>query len=286
MSVKHILLPLTGDQSSSAAAVCGLNLAKQLGAHVTAGYEDELGPLYLASDINAFADGYATFYKQIERIRADRKAMARKHFDHAVAAVKLPVVSAPACQQASTMWIESSGGEDAPISVFGPMTDLVILDNPGGTGTYIAWRAIEDALFNAHRPSLIIPKDATSVDFSHVMVAWNGSREAAKATEHMVDLLPPKAKVTVLQVGKLRPGLLPAEMAVNYLGWHCIEVALCTLPDATHRTGETILNEAHRAGAGCIAMGAYTHSRVREVILGGVTDYMLRYADCPILMAH
>ena len=210
MSIKHILLPLTGGKSGADAAICGLTLAKQLGAHATAGYEDELGPLYLASDPGWSAGGYALLYEQMQEVRKERKALARKQFNQAVAAVKLPVVSAPVCQQGSTMWLDSQrDGEPMMTS----LTDLVVLDSPANGDTFIAWQAIENALFSIHRPTLVVPQSAQSVDFSRVLVAWNGSQEAAKAIEHLVDLLPQESKVTVLQVGELRSDRLPIEKA-------------------------------------------------------------------------
>jgi hypothetical protein len=112
MSVKHILLPLTGEASSADAAICGMALAKQLQAHVTVGYEDELGPFYIVPDFGASAASYGLFYEQMQKVRSDRKAQARAYFDQAVGTTKLPIVSAPTCKQGSTMWIDDEGGHE------------------------------------------------------------------------------------------------------------------------------------------------------------------------------
>ena len=121
---------------------------------------------------------------------------------------------------------------------------------------------------------------------SKVVVAWNGSAEAARAVEHVIGLFTPNTKVTVLQIGDIRTGRLPAERLVDYLGWHCFETELRRVPDQPHNTSGIILDEAKRAQAGCIIMGAYTHSRTREMLLGGVTDFLLRHSPYPLLMAH
>lgn len=286
MTIKHIVLPLTGEPGSADAALCGLTLAKMLGAHVAAGYEDELGPIYLTPDFGGSAAAYGLFYEQVQKARADRKRQARGHFDRAVKATSLPIVSDPVCRQSSTMWVDEEPGSGAPISSFGALTDLVVLESPANRRSAPAWNAVEAALFGARRPTLIVPSGTTSVDFSRVLVAWNGSSEAASAVERALDLLPPSARLTVLQVGNLKLGRMSSEKAVDYLGWHCFEAELRRVPDRKDETAQIILDEAQRAQAGLVIMGAYTHSRTREFLLGGVTDHMLRQASVPVLMAH
>ena len=285
MTIKHILLPLTGEPHSADAAICGLALAKQLGAHVTAGYEDEIGPVYVSPDFGAVAN-LGAFYEQMQKVRADRRARARAHFDSAVGKIKLPIVSAPVCKQGSTMWMDDKGGIDAPISAFGALTDLVVVNAPGNSHSPTPWNVVEEALFSAHRPTMVVPQGARTVDLSRALIAWNGSSEAANAAEHALDLLSQGAKVTVLQIGELKPGRMSAEKLIDYLGWHCFEADLRRVPENPNETCQIILDEVRRAQAGLLIMGAYTHSRTREMILGGVTDFMLRNTPLPILMAH
>jgi nucleotide-binding universal stress UspA family protein len=286
MTIKHILLPLTGESNSADAAVCGLNVAKQLGAHVTAGYEDELGPMYFNAGMPGSVYNYATFYEPLQKARQERKATARQYFDRAVALTQLPIVSGPTCKQASTMWIDDRGGEDDPVSKLGALTDLVVLDAPGDRTSPVSWNVLEETLFNARRLALVVPTGTKSVDFSKPLIAWNGSAEAARAVECAIDLFPSDAKVTVLQVGALKPGRMPAKLLVEYLGWHCFETELRQVADKANATCQIILDAARDAGAGCIVMGAYTHSRTRQLLLGGVTDYMLRNPSLPMLLAH
>jgi nucleotide-binding universal stress UspA family protein len=284
MTIKHILLPLTGESNSADTAICGLSLAKCLGAHVTAGYEDVLGPLYVAPDFGAAA--YGLFYEQMQKLRIERKNKARSHFDGAVKATLLPIVSAPVCKQGSTMWLDDEGGNDAPLASHGALTDLVVAEAPGNRRNPLAWNVVEEALFGAGRPALVVPPGTRSIDLSRALIAWNGSSEAANAVERALDLLPATAKLTVLQVGELKPGRMSSQRLMDYLGWHCMDAELWQVLDRTDETSQIIMGEARRANAGFVIMGAYTHSRSREMLLGGVTDYMLRQAPLPILMVH
>lgn len=286
MTIKHILLPLTGESSSADAAVCGLTLAKALGSHITAGYEDELGPLYVAPDPTGSGAAYGLFYSQMQKVRIERKKQARAHFNRAVAATALPIVSTPVCRQASAMWLDDEAGNDTLLPSFGALTDLVVVEAPGNRHSPPAWNVVEEALFGARRPTLIVPSSTASVDLSRAVIAWNGSSEAANAVERALDLLPENARLTVLQVGDLKPGRMSSEKLMDYLGWHCFDAELRCVADRKDGTSQIILDEARHARAGFVIMGAYTHSRTRELLLGGVTDHMLRQAPLPVLMAH
>ena len=286
MTIKHILLPLSGEAGRADTAICGLTLAKTLGAHVTAGYEDDLGAFYVAPGYAGFAPNYGDFYAQMQKMRVARRNEARRSFDQAVQKTLLPIVSAPICERSSTMWIDDEGGKDTPTSTFGTLTDLVILDAPGDPASLSAWNVVETVLFNARRPTLVVPPGTKSVNLSTVIVAWNGSAEAASAVEHALDLLPADARVIVLQIGELKAGRTPSERVVDYLGWHCRTAELRRAPYKNRRAGQIILEEAERVGAGLVVMGAYTHSRTRELLLGGVTDFMLRRTTVPVLMVH
>ena len=285
MTIKHILLPLTGESNNADAAICGLTLAKTLRAHIAAGYEDDLGPMYVMPEFGTAAT-YGVYFEQLQKVRNERKKQARSQFDQAVKATLLPIVSDPVCQQGSTMWLDDEAGNDALIAPFGALTDLVVLESPGNRRSPAAWNSVEEALFGARRPTLIVPPGTTSVDLSRALIAWNGSPEAAAAIERALDLLPETAKLTVLQIGDLKPGRMSSEKLMDYLGWHCMEAELRRVPDRKNGTSQIILEEARTARAGLVIMGAYTHSRTREFLLGGVTDSMLRQTSLPVLMAH
>lgn len=73
---------------------------------------------------------------------------------------------------------------------------------------------------------------------------------------------------------------------IAYLGWHGFDAELRQIADQPEATGKLILKTAKAAKAGLLIFGPYTHSRLREKLLGGVTDHMLKKAIIPVLMAH
>ena len=287
MSVKHILAPVTGEEEGAHVPLGALHLAKRLSAHVTAGFTNVTTPLFTAPIDMAMAPGsYDVFYNALSEFRQEKRTRARTFFDTAVAATKLPIVSKPLCAQASTEWLDGDDLDGGPISAFGPLGDLVIVNLPGDRSGRADWVVVEDVLFAARRPALALPAGRAEVDFGRPVIAWNGSVEAANAVRCALDLFEPRSKIAVLQVGALRSGFLPAERLIDDLGWHCFTAELHQVEDSVRETGDIILREARLLGASVLVMGAYTHSRTREMILGGVTDYVLRHANIPLLLAH
>ena len=286
MTIKHILLPLDGDASGTAVATWALEYAKLLGAHVSVGYEDGLGPLYFTPDAVPLP-AYGLFYEHMQKLREDRHVLARQQFDQAVAQTKLPIVSGPTCTTGSAMWVDGLGS-NAKMSLESraQLADLILVAAPGNRLSSSAWNIVDDILFKQARPALVVPHEAKPSHFARPIIAWNGSAEAARAVRHALDLLGLATQITVVQIGKIRPGRLPVEQLMDFLGWHCLEATLNRVDASDSPDDHAILKEANRVGADGVVMGCYTHSRTRELIFGGVTEFMLRHSDLPMLMAH
>lgn len=282
MTVKHILLPLSGFADASGVCESALVLAQTLEAHVTAGCA-EVDTVVYSMGIDVPGPGYGALMEMAGELRDEMQARARQSFDAAVAATKIPIVTKPLCRQGSAEWL--GGDRSNLIAAYGSLADLIVtripmIESPSDQ------RIVEEALFAARRPALLLPPGRDAVDFRRPVIAWNGSAEACNAALAVLALLAEGAEVTVLQVGTLRPGFIPAERLIDSLGWRCFATRLHTVKDAPHRTGEIILSEAKALGASILVMGAYTHSRTREFLLGGVTTHVLGHAQQPVLLAH
>jgi nucleotide-binding universal stress UspA family protein len=144
---------------------------------------------------------------------------------------------------------------------------------------------VESALFDAERPTLMLPPKTSHLERG-AAVAWNGSLEAATALERAVDMLEANAPVTVVQIGELRSSGVPAAEAVAYLESHGFSATSQTYPDLPGRTTEILLQAVKEIGAGVLIAGAYSHSRMREAILGGVTANLMTKAHVPVFFAR
>ncbi len=153
------------------------------------------------------------------------------------------------------------------------------------------------------RPILTVPFAGTfKFGQPHIMVAWNGSREATRAVHDTLPLLQSAKKVTVLVVSQKKEaeghGEQPGADIALYLARHGVkaEAHFVVAPhdsSAGHRfslpkidVGGEVLSRAADFGADMIVMGAYGHSRLRELVLGGVTHHVFRHMTVPVVVSH
>jgi nucleotide-binding universal stress UspA family protein len=179
-------------------------------------------------------------------------------------------------------WVEEIGEVAAAIEHRGRLSDLVVvtLDQ---ADDYMSSRALEAALFGTGRPTLIVRERPSADPLKHVMIAWNGTLEASQAVSQSIELLRRAARVSIF-------GEPPHEEArfelARYLRRHGIvpDTDLGVSPGAS--TGAALLATAEEAGVTLIVRGAYTHGRLRQTLLGGITRDVLESARIPIFMMH
>lgn len=171
--------------------------------------------------------------------------------------------------------------------------DLAVLaqgDSESGDGGFQR-KLAEEALFGAGTPILFVPyASAVSTLGEHVLIAWDGGREAARAIRDALPLLTNAKRVTVLSLGEhARLGQDSSQSQsrlVAYLRLHGVEANRRELACTSNEAGELALSQLADLGADLLVMGAYGHARVREIVLGGVTRTMLDSMTVPVLMSH
>jgi nucleotide-binding universal stress UspA family protein len=149
----------------------------------------------------------------------------------------------------------------------------------------------EDVVLSCGRPVLVVPYAGRRPDRlgDNVLVAWNGSREAGRAVQDAIPLMTTSSVVTVLLVDPEEDADIDlAEDLVAHLGRHGLDARTHVIRHdlATMAVSDTILTQVAELDADLLVMGAYSHSRFREIILGGVTRDILRDMNLPVLMAH
>jgi nucleotide-binding universal stress UspA family protein len=183
-------------------------------------------------------------------------------------------------------WTELSGEVEPLLTLAGRVNDLIIVDRPDPARSFTG-RALDTALFSVGRPTLMVGEVVPYDLLDHVVIAWNGSLEAARLIGQSITLLHEAARVTVVHARTERFEETRAADLCAYLRWHGIVAEAVTLPVGDGiSVGAAILDEAERRNASLLAIGAYTHSRVREFLLGGVTRHVVEHARIPVLMAH
>jgi len=170
-------------------------------------------------------------------------------------------------------------------------SDLVVLPRPYGAGrAYDCEAIVEAAMFDADVPVLIQPDDKPfPEDVKTVLVAWNESNEALRATRAALPFLQQAETVNITVVDPPQHGPErsdPGGMLSQWLNRHGVRAEVSVLSKTMPRVSDVIMRHARDIDADLIVMGAYSHSRFRESILGGATRSMLEVADVPVLMAH
>jgi nucleotide-binding universal stress UspA family protein len=145
---------------------------------------------------------------------------------------------------------------------------------------------LDSALFDSGRPVLIAPPAAPAALGSTVVIAWNGSTETARVIAFALPVLKRAEDVVVLTVeGSGVPGPSGEDVAA-YLAGHAVRARTLAAEPGKRTAGEAILAEAEALGADLLVKGAFTQSRLRQIIFGGATRHILENANIPVFMAH
>lgn len=175
------------------------------------------------------------------------------------------------------------GRESDEVARRGRLADLVIVSGQSAEAGFSA--ALEAAIFGTGRPLLMVPEQPPERLGGSIAIAWDGTLGAARAAGAALPLLGRAEKVTVLTADMEKIGAKPSALA-DYLAEHGIAARTWAFLPDERKLGEQLLAEAEEAGADMLVMGAYGHSRLREMVLGGVTQSVTAKATIPVFMAH
>ncbi len=191
-------------------------------------------------------------------------------------------------------WRAPAGAPVEALVAHARCSDLVVLGQPtpDGEGAGFAGGLAEAAIEAGGRPVLVVPYIGAASIGRRVIVAWDGSREAARAVADAMPLLAAAGEVRAIAIdadpSDDTDDVDPTSTArlTTWLAAHGI-VNLRIDHDATESTvGEWLLSRAADYGADLIVMGGYSHARLRERVLGGVTRTLLRAMTVPVLFSH
>lgn len=275
-NIKSVLIGMTeeGVDEPSSALSYGLSLAQQAGAHATiqaASLKVVLGSAFMGT---MGANLVAAHNKQLRDLAA---VVAEKAAGDAAAAGVSASVDTP--QLSYTQLVE--------VFVAQAMVhDLAVLDSE--TATVNADRGlIEALLFESGRPVIVVPPGCETFKYRRILVAWDASPRAARAVNDAMAFLKSAEAVEVVAIGsekELAQSVPGAELA-PHLARHGINVSVKNLV-AHGRIADTLAEQASLYEADLLVMGAFNHSLMREWVLGGVTQSMLKQSKVPLFLSY
>lgn len=187
-------------------------------------------------------------------------------------------------------WQVASGHLSEAVVRQARQADLVILGqvNPSHPPPPAGRQLVEDVLMTSGRPILVIPYIGRFATVgSRILVGWNNSREATRAVNDAMPLLAKATFVTVLEASARNPAIDSTGADITrHLTRHGVNAKTTRTVTGSISTLDLLLNHAADMSADLLVVGGYGHSRLRELVLGGVTRELLRHMTLPVLMSH
>lgn len=278
MSLKDLLVVVDDTPAAAARIDVAAQLAVKHDAHVTGLYVVTTAtiPNYLEAEIP-------------EAVRAAQRARAEEQAGKAAELFEGRMLRFGLTDRSE--WRSVRGAPTELVALHGRYADLVVVGQVDPKHDQDMPAVLpQDLVFDCGRPLLVVPYAGSFASVGErVLVGWNASREAARAVGDALPLITKAQRVLVLAVNP-RPGQIglgdePGADIARHLSRHGRVQATHITTDAVE-PGDTMLNTIADESCDLVVMGAYGRSRLRELVLGGMTRYMLQHMTVPVLMSH
>ncbi|MEM1346471.1 MAG: universal stress protein, partial [Pseudomonadota bacterium] len=216
-----------------------------------------------------------------ERMRGLFREAAERHALPVIEEDDAPIEAAGT--RTTLSWREARGRQADLLGTHGRLADLIAVPRPDRAAN-LGFNTLYAALMSSGRPVLMCPAQAPTALPGRIALAWNGSMEASRAVAVGLALLRASAGVHILTVGETPEGTTPEALA-RYLAGHGVVSEIEVLAGSGD-IGARLLARAKAAQADLLMMGAYSHSRGRESLFGGASQYVVDHADLPVFLVH
>ncbi|MGD0024453.1 MAG: universal stress protein [Xanthobacteraceae bacterium] len=279
--MKTILVPTEHHSSMLAALDTALLLAQKFGSCIE-GFPLRPG----VADLVAMDPDSGLTMVAVKENDAELVRHAEEVFRSFMEQHQVPQRSGEALASLSWTWHKDAPSGHDFVGNYGRVFDVIVLARPGPEWQSTSMITLESALFESGRPVLIAPPSSPRSLATNILIAWNCSTEQARTTAFAMPLLRLAERITICTVEGATVAGPSGEQMARALKLNGITAEPITLKRGKRDSGETMLNKAEELGCDLIVKGAYTQSRLRQMIFGGTTRYVLANAKLPVLMAH
>jgi nucleotide-binding universal stress UspA family protein len=259
MAIRKILLPLQLAATATATFSTAVMIARLWRAHL------------------------AVLYTAVNR---DQENAVRDLFERLTAEHGQAVAEArPDANEATVSFATVIGREPAVVVAHqARLADLIVVAHPAGDKEVSSSDALHAVLFDSAKPVLIAPRTAPLTIGHHVCIGWNGTAESASAVMTALPWLQRAQSIHILwSEDYQRRGPLASDLE-QYLAAHDLTADRAAFQSINNVVGAGLLAAANEFACDLLVMGAYSHSRLRQLILGGVTRHVLEHATVPLMM--
>lgn len=289
MDIKTILVPFSGDKREFPALSTAFALGKDFASHITC--------LHVSTDPKhiAYAGGFGFAGSTLENFTDDITAANQLQAHNAqLTFAEYERKNHITNDQGATTPLHASatfryeiGRIDKIITHHGRLSDLIVMGRTISEVNPDYATVATTALFDTGRPVLFTPPKALKTVGYNIAIAWNSSAESSRVITCAMPLLHQARNVFIFTIreGGTNSATSARELA-KYLKLHGITAKSLVIKKQKLSVGEIILNKAKKLEVDLLVMGAFTHNRVRQMIVGGATSHILENSPIPVFMAH
>ncbi len=293
MTLAKIMIPYFDAQTADTAFMAGAMLAKENKSHIDAVHVHERLDKLLPGGVY-YPTAAAVMAETIQRLEMAEKEATKKlkqQFEDQCRGAAIQLLDQPTDERlpcASATWASFEGDIGRDLSIRARTADLVVYGKSQQQLQPMDLDILERLLFQSARPVLVTNADNDLAQMPKTaLVAWDGGREAAQALKAGLPILQHCDSVIVAMAGEPKRSAASLADAVSYLRLHQVNATHLNIRmEKNQHPEDEFLAEAEKRDVDIIVMGAYSHARWQEVILGGFTRKMLGQDAFPLLIAH
>ena len=281
--IKSILLPFNNVLPTAVAINAAKTLGRHFGSYIEGAFCRQLLPVIAGEGITLPGDYLAEFEEEGRR----QSEEARDVFFQLIGEADIPEADLEeATVGLRAGWTEMVGTGTGGVAEYARLFDLSIIARPDDE-VAVEWKStIEALLFESGRPILLVGDEVPSVVGDRVVVAWNGSVEAARSVAMSEALLLNSSEVVVVTVaGATVPGP-SAKQVVAQMCARNIPARAETIERGEATVGGAFLDYVEDFDADLLIKSAFTQSRFRQWVFGGATKEIIATASIPVFMCH
>ena len=275
--MRNILLPFEYIETIPHLIDCAVSLAKKYNSSVSGVAIHQRIDSFIAQEGSIVFDSLHHDENKEEAIK-----YKEKFIDH----INILKKSDTDLKDLKNKWLSEELENQKYLGDLSRVYNVVIISRPYQELQSASLSSIQTTLFDGGRPVMLIPMNKQIDIGKKVVISWNCTTESSRAVFAALPILKQASDVTILTVEKVITDGPSGEQVSELLASHGIDAKPVTISGDEKKIGDSILDFSQSVDADLIVKGAYTQSRLREIIFGGATRHLMLHSEIPIYLVN